>query len=177
MNKKFPISIANVGLLQAIVDTATRTGEIETKALTSMAETIQRENRMRRCVTYLASKEIQPIEKARITKLMRSMSRNDERSLDRIAAPYKHGDIQQMADAIRDLPLTRSEERALDTADSLPARVHYGESVGLMWDDMSEIVAKHGVKIGLKTRRIALLREPEPVSDRTSLARSLPTPA
>ncbi|NEI24091.1 hypothetical protein GUK30_32615 [Rhizobium leguminosarum] len=175
--KKFPMSPANIAALQAIVDAATKTGTIETDALKSMVEAVHRQNRMHQCVAYLATKKLQPIEKARIAKLLKAMQRNDERSLDKLAAPYKLGDILQMADALQSVPLNNSEERALDRASSLRSRVYYGESIHLTWEALRGIVAKHDVKINLITKRIELLRGPEPASDRTSLARFLPMPA
>ncbi len=53
----YPISTENVASLQAIVDQARTSGQIEPTVLRSMAETVLREFRMGRCEEYLASKD------------------------------------------------------------------------------------------------------------------------
>ncbi len=153
MQTMFEIAPANTATLQAIVDIAKASGQIDRDALVSMAETVRREEWMRACAAYLASKQITADEKAQIESLMTTMRRNDQRALGQIAAPYKRGDIQQMVDVLRQLPLKKVETRIVDAAAEQVNRP-YSDATTARLDKATELLERYGVKVDLKTVRI-----------------------
>lgn len=162
------ISAANIDALAAIVEAARKTGEISTKALENMAATVAREDQMTAMVAYLKSKDALPIEKARAAKLLKTPTQKNRDALKALIEPYKRGDLPQMIEAVKGLPLSQVERRAIENADD-DAR----GMVALPHFQLSKIIEEHGVKITLKTVR---LDKPKPQyqSDRVSLAAFFP---
>ncbi|MGH0214460.1 hypothetical protein NKY66_11155 [Sinorhizobium meliloti] len=174
MQNTFAISAANIEILQALLNDASATGEIEAGALRTMADTIVREVRMHETADYLATKSIRPIEKARVGKLMKSMTVRSRHQLDELADRYKRGDLPQMIAALQGLPLSDGETRLVK---AVVQEMNAGrDPAPLRWGNLSSILAKHGVNPELKTVRVELPEEGKK-SDRTSLANFLPMPA
>ncbi|MBA1343900.1 hypothetical protein [Rhizobium sp. WYCCWR 11146] len=152
--KEYAISTANIAVLQAMLDAATKTGKISAYQLGEMSETIYRELRMHELVAYLATKDILPIEQAVADGLMKTMLRADARALENLVGPYRHGDVEQMADAIRDQPLTKAQLGWLDTADNLQEYMRDGADVHSTWRKLRSVVEALGLDVALETRRI-----------------------
>lgn len=148
------ITPVNAAALQAIVDVAHASGQIDRDALVSMAETVRREEWMRACAAYLNGKEITADEQAKIGSLMMMMTRSDARALSEIADRYRRGDLEQMIDALRELPsLTPTEEKVLKSAAEEVTRFF----LPIAEDRMKRIAAmveRKGVSVDLKTVRI-----------------------
>ncbi len=153
-DKAYTITVANIETLQAILDEARTTGEIEAGALREMADTIVREFRMKEIAAYLAPKSIRPIEKARVGKLMKSMSIRDRDQLDALADHYKRGDVPQMLKATVGLPLSDRETRIVKAAIGDVKRG--GDTSFPHWDRLSAILADHGITPEFKTVRLEM---------------------
>lgn len=154
MQTLFVITPANAAALQAIVDVAHTSGQIDRDALVTMAETIRREGWMRDCAAYLDNKQIAADEKAKINSLVTTMTRNDARALSEIVDPYRRGDLKQMIDALQEFPsLTPTEQKVLKGAADEVTRFF----LPITDDRMKRIagmVERKGITVELKTVRI-----------------------
>ncbi|MGH0214461.1 hypothetical protein NKY66_11160 [Sinorhizobium meliloti] len=154
MQTMFAITPANAAALEAIVDVAKVSGEIDRDALVSMAETVRREAWMKDCAEYLATKNTTAEEKAKIGRLMTTMTRNDARALSEIVDPYRRGDLKQMIDALQELPwLTPTEQKVLKTAAEEVTRYFLPITEDRM-RRMANMMERKGVSVELKTVRI-----------------------
>ncbi|WP_429819174.1 hypothetical protein [Ensifer sp. B1-9] len=153
MQTMFAITPANAAALEAIVDVAKVSGEIDRDALVSMAETVRRESWMKECAAYLATKNTTTDEKAKIGSLMKTMSRNDARALSEIADPYKRGDLRQMIDALQQQTLSKVEQKVVKGAAEEVTRFFLP-----ITDDRIKRIAgmleRKGISLELKTVRI-----------------------
>lgn len=148
----FSISTSNIEALQEVVDVAKATGEIDREAIVSIAEAIRREEWMKACSDYLATKVLTPGEVHRAAECMATMQRPDERALGKIAAPYKRGDIKQMINALEGKPLNKVESKVVDSASLEIARI-YTEATDRYWLKLQEILGRHRVVLDFKTLR------------------------
>lgn len=153
MQTMFAITPANTAALQAIVDVAHTSGQIDRDALVTMAETVRREEWMRACAAYLDNKQITADEKAKIGNLMKSMTRNDERALGEVADPYRRGDLKQMIAILQEQTLSKVEQKVLKGAAEEVTRFF----LPITDDRMKRIAGmleRKGVSVELKTVHI-----------------------
>lgn len=153
MQTMFTITPANAAALEAIVEVAKASGEIDRDALVSMAETVRREAWMKDCAEFLATKNTTADEKAKISSLMTTMTRNDARAISEIVDPYRRGDLKQMIDALQEVTLSKVEQKVLKGAADEVSRFF----LPITEDRMRRIagmVERKSVSVDLKTLRM-----------------------